>query len=93
VLWAPNPNTAAAFNADYVAIGRQINALPVEVPKYVVVQANGVPVNSIPMPAETVMFITDTYNQAGQTAKNVHYVLPGEESAIPQQGVNVFTLK
>jgi len=92
VLWANNQNTADAFNADYVRIAEEINQLPKELPKYVIVEANGVPVRGIPMPAQTVMFITDTYSPENQNAKNIHYILPGQENEIPR-GALVFHLR
>ena len=90
--WANNPNVQGAFAADYVKIGEELNSLPKEAPKYVLVKAGGVLVNGIPMPAQTVMFITDTYTPEKQKEKNVHYVLPVEESSIPN-GVHVFSVK
>lgn len=83
LVWAQNPNVPGAFAADYVAIGRAINVLPASTPKYVVVEAGGVPVDGIPMPAQTTMFVTDTFTPAGQTAKDVRYLLPGQTSMIP----------
>lgn len=72
--WAKNPNVALAFNQSYVEIGNRLNAMPLEIKKYVLVNAWGIPVNSIPMPAQTVMFITDTYTLAKQKAKNIYYL-------------------
>ncbi|MDO8664200.1 MAG: glycosyltransferase family 39 protein [Candidatus Liptonbacteria bacterium] len=92
VAWANNPNVPGAFAADYVALGRKLNNLPINVPKYVVVQAGGTLVNGIPMPAQTVMFITDTFTPEGQKAKNIHYVLPSEEKNIPV-GAEIFYIK
>jgi 4-amino-4-deoxy-L-arabinose transferase-like glycosyltransferase len=89
VLWAKNPNVPEAFNADYVAIGRELNALPAATPQYVVVDATGVMVRGIPMPAQTVMFITDTFEPEEQAAKNIHYVLPGDETGIPDGAIVV----
>jgi hypothetical protein len=83
ILWGKNPNTPGAFNADYVAVAKQINALPANVPKYVVVEASGVLVRGIPMPAQTMMFLTDTFIESNREAKNVHYVLPADEATIP----------
>ncbi len=83
VSWAKNPNVPGAFAADYVELGHTLNALPPGVPKYIVVKAGGVLVHGIPMPSQTVMFITDTYTQQGQQAKNIHYVLPEDEKNIP----------
>ncbi len=83
IIWAQNPNVPGAFNADYVAIGQAINALPASTPKYVVVEAGGVLTRGYPMPAETTMFITDTFLPAQQAAKNVHYLLPDQLNQIP----------
>jgi 4-amino-4-deoxy-L-arabinose transferase-like glycosyltransferase len=91
IIWAGNPNVPGTFNADYVTIGREINALPASTPKYVVVEAGGVMVvetddittSSLPMPAETTIFITDTFLPAQQQAKNVHYLLPDQTNRIP----------
>ena len=66
-----------------MALGRKLNAMPANVPKYVVVDTGGVLVNGIPMPAQTVMFITDTFTSEGQKAKNIHYVLPDQQKNIP----------
>ncbi|HEV2386989.1 MAG TPA: glycosyltransferase family 39 protein [Candidatus Acidoferrales bacterium] len=84
LVWAHNPNVPPAFDAGYVETGREINALPASTPKYVVVGVGGVMVRGIPMPAETTMFITDTFTPAGQAAKNVHYVLPDKFGVIPK---------
>ena len=76
--WATDPNATDAFAADYVAIGREMNRLPKETQKYVEVVAGGVDVRGIPMPAQTVMFITDSFTPEQQREKNIHYVLPGQ---------------
>jgi hypothetical protein len=41
------------------------------------------------MPAQTVMFITDTFEPEEQAAKNIHYVLPGDETGIPDGAIVV----
>ncbi len=83
IKWSQNPHTAGAFNADYVQIGRELNSLPKELLKYVVVEASGVDVRGLPMPAQTVMFITDTFTQEKQKEKNIYYVLPNQIEQIP----------
>jgi hypothetical protein len=83
VVWAQNPNVPGAFSANYVDIGRQINALPTSTPKYVVVNAGGVPVRGIPTPAETTMFITHSFTMSDATAANIHYLLPAQIGQIP----------
>jgi 4-amino-4-deoxy-L-arabinose transferase-like glycosyltransferase len=85
ILWAQNPIVPGAFNANYVQLGDEINQLPASVPKYVVVNANwgGVLVRGIPLPAETVMFITDSFTVKDQQAHNIHYLLPDQTNKIP----------
>ena len=66
-VWAKDPETAQAFNWQFVEIANQFNALPASQPRFVVVEAGGVlvahknpdgSVKNIPMPAQTVMFAT-----------------------------------
>jgi 4-amino-4-deoxy-L-arabinose transferase-like glycosyltransferase len=83
VVWAQNPNVPGAFSANYVDIGREINALPASTPKYVVVNAGGVPVRGIPTPAMTTMFITHSFTDADAADANIHWLLPNETSSIP----------
>jgi 4-amino-4-deoxy-L-arabinose transferase-like glycosyltransferase len=83
IVWAKNPNVYWAFNENYVEIGAQINALPTSTPKYVVVTAGGVLARGIPVPAETVMFVTDSFTTPTQSAKHITYLLPNEISTIP----------
>lgn len=72
--WAGNANTAAAFNQNYVEIGNRLNTMPRNQKKYVLINAPGVLVNGIPMPAQTIMFVTDTYMAEKQKAKNIYYL-------------------
>ncbi|HEX4103903.1 MAG TPA: glycosyltransferase family 39 protein [Candidatus Paceibacterota bacterium] len=87
IVWGENPNVPGAFNADYVTIGREINALPATTPKYVVVSACGVLARNIPVPAETTMFITNTFTTSTQMAKNVQYLIGGKNGCggLPDQ--------
>ncbi len=92
VLWANHPDTPGAFSANYVDIGREIRALPADVPKYVVVHAGGVDVRGFPTAAQTVMFMTDTFTPDKQIGKNVHYVLPDAIANIPV-GASIFEIR
>lgn len=74
VEWGQNPETASAFNQNYVKIGREINALPTSIPKYVIVERGDVFVNGIPVTAQTTMFITQTFAPEAQIKKNVIYL-------------------
>lgn len=83
VVWAKNPNVPGSFNQDYVDIGNQMNALPSSTPKYVVVEAGGVIARGIPVPAETVMFVTDSFTTRAQLEHHITYLLPDQTSTIP----------
>jgi len=72
--WANKPETAGAFNKKYVDIGNQLNEMSPAIKKYVLVNAGGTLVNNIPMPAQTVMFITDTATADKQKEKNIFYL-------------------
>ncbi|MDP3015087.1 MAG: hypothetical protein Q8N28_01595 [bacterium] len=86
IKWGQNYNVQGAFSADYVQIGRELNSLPKETPKYVIVEAGGVDVRGIPMPAQTVMFITDTFTPEKQKEKNLFYILPEQKNQILENG-------
>ena len=90
VIWGKNPNVQGAFAADYAKLGNELNSLPTATPKYVVVRAGGVLVNGIPMPAQTVMYITDTWDAKQQQEKNIHYVLPEDEAVIPSSSLKFY---
>jgi 4-amino-4-deoxy-L-arabinose transferase-like glycosyltransferase len=83
ITWAQNPNVPGAFSANYVDIGNQINALPTSTPKYVIVSAGGVMTRGLPMPAETTIFITNSFLPTQAAAKNIHYLLPDAADTIP----------
>ncbi len=72
--WAKNPEVAGAFNKNFTDIGNELNRLPPKLKKYVLVNVDGVLVNDIPMPAQTVMFITDTATAEKQKEKNIFYL-------------------
>ena len=75
-VWAKSENTKSAFNQNYVDIAREINNLPIETPKIVVVNAQGFMVRGIPTPSQTVMFLTDSFTERGQKERNITYFLP-----------------
>ncbi len=89
ISWGMNPNTQGAFAQNYADIGKQLNSLPKELPKYVMVKANGTNVRGIPMPTQTVMFITDTFTPDKQKNKNIFYVLPDQINKIPAAAYTV----
>jgi hypothetical protein len=91
--WGQHPNVADAFSVPYKEVALDINSTtrgPLDA--YVVVNAGGVLVDGIPMPAQTVMFFTDTATKEKQEQKGVHYLLPEQTSDIPE-GVTTFFLE
>lgn len=84
--WAKNPEVPPNFAANYLDMGRLLNIMPFEMKKYIVINALGGmvyppghendPKYAIPMPAQTVMFITDTWTPKKQNAKNIFYLTP-----------------
>ena len=92
IRWAKNPEVAGAFNANYIQLGREINALPKDVPKYVIVETGGVSVRNIPMPAQTVMFITDSFREKSRREKNIVYLTEPNINAVPADA-KVFKIK
>lgn len=92
IAWAHQPEVQDAFSARYVTIGKQLNEINSGIKKYVVVNTGGVDVRGIPMPAQTVMFITDTFRKEEQDQKNIHYVLSQSEIPLNEDAV-VFYLE
>ncbi len=102
--WAVRSEVRDAFSADFVELGKQINQMPKNQPKYVLVNATGVLVDvlnpfdptgrtrGIPMPAQTVMFITGTYTAEKQNEKKVFYILPGEERFIRERNALILPM-
>ncbi|MBU2109902.1 hypothetical protein KKB71_03060, partial [Patescibacteria group bacterium] len=88
--WAYNSNTQGAFNSLDVEKARYLNSLPKDTPKYVIIQAGGVDVRGIPMPSQTVMFITKTFLPEWQKEKNIHYILPEEADNVPENAKRVW---
>lgn len=78
VRWANNPETYFAFSTDLWHLGQYLDGLPPEIKKYVVVNLPGVEVRGLPMPAQTVMFATDTFREEKKQEKNFAYILPND---------------
>ncbi len=75
-LWAKNNNVQLAFNQTSKEIGNYLNDQSTGIKKYVLVNNDGELVHGIPMPSQTVMFLTNTYLAADQGAKNIFYLTP-----------------
>jgi 4-amino-4-deoxy-L-arabinose transferase-like glycosyltransferase len=80
--WARRPEVVGEFNQNYVDVANRLKALPQSRIKYVLVNRDtGVSVNGIPITAQTVMYLTDTYTQEKQKAKNIYYLTPQQYAA------------
>jgi len=97
--WGTNINTYHAFNGRYYDIGKYLDNLPTQTQKYVIVNATGVKVPStgsgqaIPMPAQTIMFVTNSYSEIKQRAKRITYLLPDKINEIScSKGCVIITL-
>ncbi|MDO8663402.1 MAG: glycosyltransferase family 39 protein [Candidatus Wildermuthbacteria bacterium] len=90
-VWAKNPNVQGAFTTNYVEIGNQLNSLPENVQKYVIVNEGGTPVpypDGTPMPAQTPMFIERIkFDEPRAT-----YLLPEDLNKIqnPEKAIIIF---
>lgn len=86
IRWANLPETYFAFSKNYAGIGQWLKGLPDDIPKYAVLNARGAFVRApddqntkpLPMPAQTIMFLTNTWPASKQSSKNIHYILPTE---------------
>ncbi len=85
IVWAKNPSVYSGFKSGDVAIGNQINALPEDMPKYVIVRMSDVWVNGFPTSTQTVMFITNSFMESNRLQKHITYLLPEQQNQIPVQ--------
>ena len=76
MLWANAQETYFAFTVNLYHLGQYIQHKPNDMTVYVIADAPGTEVRGIPMPAQTVMFVTDTFRESERTAKHIFYVRP-----------------
>ena len=76
VSWSQKQEVKDSFDEKYVQIGNYLNDLEPSAKKYIIINTGGTLVNNIPMPSQTIMFITNTYRTIEQQEKNIFYVLP-----------------
>ncbi|MEK7083113.1 MAG: hypothetical protein AAB972_02985, partial [Patescibacteria group bacterium] len=74
IFWANNVNTYDAFSTDLYHIGQYLRDKAKDITVYVVVNLNGNDVRGIPMPAQTVMFVTDTFRASEQMRQHIFYL-------------------
>lgn len=74
--WGPHTETYNAFSGRSVDLGRALNKESSDI-RYVVVPG-GTLVREIPMPAQTIMFMTDTFLAEDQVRKKIRYLTQDE---------------
>ena len=89
ITWAHNPKVGESFDQSLVEAARRLDSLPRELPKYVVVEPDGMWVRGMPMGAQALMFLTDTFSPDRQREKNLHYLLPEQTNQIARGYVYV----
>lgn len=79
LAWGLHPNVKDAFAyRDYV-IAAEMNKLPIEVPKYILVPGTeGTIQRDYPISLQSILFLTDTFTKEKREAKNIFY-LTGEQ--------------
>jgi len=87
--WASRQDTYSAFATDLYHLGQFLDKLPDETEKYVIVNMAGTEVRGIPMPAQTIMYTTDTFRDQGRRSRNITYLLPEALDSIPENGGRV----
>lgn len=94
IFWGENPNVKNAFAYNDYIIAKQLNKLPAEMPKYVVVSGADRKVErDYPISLQSVLFLTDTFSEEKRRAKNFFYLIPEEfkAAAIPRNAL-IFSL-
>ena len=76
LAWGQKQEVKGSFDDKYALIADYLNSSSPDIKKYVLVNTGGTLVNDIPMPSQSIMFITDTYRTAQQQEKNIFYILP-----------------
>jgi len=74
IFWAHSTDTYYAFTTDLYHVGEFLRDKPDDVTAFVVVNTGGTEVRGIPMPAQTVMFVTNTFMETEREAKHIYYV-------------------
>jgi hypothetical protein len=97
VTWANDPRVVERSDHELLGIAAQLNSLPRDPPKYVILTPDTVPdvptVGGLPLAAQTIMYLTDTTAPERQREKNLHYLLPNQTNEIAQPYGCVVTIE
>lgn len=82
IRFAYSPATADAFANDLWEQGRYLAKLPDGIRKFVIVNLPGEDIRGVPAPAQTIMFATDTFEEARRRERGITYVTRIEDIRI-----------
>jgi 4-amino-4-deoxy-L-arabinose transferase-like glycosyltransferase len=88
-LWARDPDINRVFLQEWIQMSAALNSQPDSRPKFVIIND---PDHILKDPLALfypIMFLTDTYSTERQRQKNMRYLLPGDETAIPDGAFSV----
>lgn len=85
ISWGENPNVKNAFAYNDFVVARQLNAVPKDIPKYVIVkEAQGEISRDYPISLQSVLFLSDTFSDQKRKEKNIFYIPPEGAKNIPK---------
>ncbi len=74
IIWGSAPSLKDAFSQKLVNIANYLNADTSQVPRYVLVNEGDVLVDGVPNNAQTIKYLTRTYNNSCSAQRNIYYV-------------------
>jgi 4-amino-4-deoxy-L-arabinose transferase-like glycosyltransferase len=92
-VWARDPHVAEWCDSSLMNVAAELDALPRELPKYVILDPDPMVVRGLPAAAQTIMFLTDTATADRQEAKNLHYLWPDQTNQIARGYVAVYHIE
>lgn len=89
VRWPRDPRVAGYYDQSLLAVARRLQDLPRELPKYVILEPDGVVIRGLPSGAQPLMFLTDSLSRERQRQKNIFYLTPDQTNQIARGYVYV----
>ncbi len=89
VRWPRDPRVAGYYDQSLLAVAHRLESLPVGLPKYVILQPDGVVIRGLPSGAQPLMFLTDTLSNERRRQKNIFYLTPDQTNQIARGYVYV----
>ncbi len=92
--WSNHPSVRESFSRQDYMLSEQINSLPRDIEKIVVVSGTDRTIErDYPIFLQSILFLTDTFSAEKRLEKNIRYLTPGEQkSAVIPAGSKVIPL-